>query len=60
MLITPLLARDLKVELFAQATIELLQDELAAWLSSRTEEKVVGIHFDATSGSFRAYVLYTE
>jgi hypothetical protein len=64
MLLDILLARDVKVELFEQATLEALQDELQAWLSSRTEERVVGMSFEAgdvdSAASYRAHVLYTE
>lgn len=60
MIVESLLARNVKVELFEQATLEELQDELAEWLTTRTEERIVGVDFDATAGSYRAYVLYTE
>jgi hypothetical protein len=61
MLLARMQARDLKVELFEQATQEELQDELQAWLSGRTEEAIVGISFESgESGAYRAQVLYTE
>jgi hypothetical protein len=66
MIVASIQARDLKLELFEGDTLEDLQDELEEWLSTRTEERIVGIDFDADgtgesmSGSYRAYVLYTE
>lgn len=59
-------ARDLTVELFEAATIMELQDELQAWLSTRTEETILAIEFNADvatsadDASYRASVLYTE
>lgn len=64
MLIEAQKARDLKLELFEQATQEELQDELQEWLSSRAEEIIVGVSFDASTDdatpSYRAQVFYTE
>jgi hypothetical protein len=59
-IVASILARDLKMELFEQLTILELQDELTTWLTGRTEERIVGIDFDAIAGSYQAFVLYTE
>lgn len=56
----PMLARAIKLELFEQSTVVLLQAELEEWLESRAEETIIDISFDGDVGSFRAYVLYTE
>lgn len=59
-------ARDLTIELFEAATIMALQDELQAWLSTRTEEVIIAIDFSADvatsadDASYRASVIYTE
>lgn len=59
-------ARDLSIELFEAATIMELQDELQTWLSTRTEEVIIGLEFSADvatsadDASYRASVIYTE
>jgi len=61
MLIEPQRARDIKVELFEETTLALLQDSLSEWLELREEETVIGISFEADgSTSYIAFVLYTE
>lgn len=64
MLIEPTKARNIQQELFESTTLEALQDELQAWLESRTEETIIGMAYEASdiegSASYRAYVLYTE
>lgn len=61
MLIDPIRARDVKVELFEASSIETLQDALEEWLESRLEETIIGMSFESDgSTSYIAYVLYTE
>lgn len=64
MLTKPLLARNLKVEIFEAGSAEALAVELQAWFDDATEQVVVGIEFESEvtvePESHIARVLYTE
>ncbi len=60
--VSGLFARNVRVALFEETTMELLEDAIQDWLDARTEERLVFVSFEseATPTSYRCSILYTE
>lgn len=49
-----------KVEVFNNADPAALQAAVNAWLEARGQESFISIQFTESTGSFTAYVVYTQ
>lgn len=55
-------ARNVKVALFEETSLALLEDALQEWLDARDQEALLAVSFESEQAvsSFRCHVLYTE